>query len=69
MVAGIRLYATFDYINEHVRNKIENPDRYGTFFPIKVEVKDDMTVEVLLVADILDPKCKEAELDRCVKWI
>lgn len=67
MVAGVRLYATFNEISKYIHNKIENPERYGTFFPIQFEVKEDATIEVLLVADILDENVEVAEPDRRLK--
>lgn len=56
MIAEVRLYIPFSNLNEHIRTRIKHPECYGTFFPVKVEVKSDMTIEMLLVADALQSK-------------
>ena len=56
MISGVRLYIPFSDLNEHIRTRIEHPECYGTFFPVKVEVKSDMTIEMLLVADTIQSK-------------
>lgn len=53
---GLKLYYTFEDINNYIRTKVDSKYKNSTFIPIKTEINEnDMSIDVTLVTtDIED---------------
>ena len=48
---GVKLYLTFDELNEHMRDKVDSQYRNTKFIPIKVEINEtDLSVEITMIS-------------------
>lgn len=63
---GLKLYVTFEDINNHIRNKVDSKYKDCTFIPIKAEINEnDLSIDVTLIStdDIEDNNCYRYKVD------